>query len=306
MKNICGIYQIKNMLNGKVYVGSSNNIRERINFHFRNLIKNKHYNPYLQYAFNKNQKKSFKSSVIEICDEGDLEQKEQYWINKRKACDERYGYNVSRNTKAFFRGLHHTRKSRNKIAKKLIGKKRSKSTIRAMRQGHKNMSAKTRKERSYNISKALKGKKQKKSTTLARKRTIKKMSPRKIKIWRNKITRQLIGRKLSKEHILAVKKAFKNMSAKKKIKMQEKRSMSILNMNPKIRKKWIKANATFQRNRWKNMTKKEYKSFCKKVSDGQYKNSTKLSGGQIRRWKNMSQKDYIETCKRYKKARWGR
>ena len=81
MKNTCGIYQIKNILNNKTYIGSSNNIRVRFNEHKRRLSKGIHGNNHLQYAWKKYGETSFVFSVIEKCDVEDLIKREQYWLD---------------------------------------------------------------------------------------------------------------------------------------------------------------------------------------------------------------------------------
>lgn len=47
-----GVYIIKNITNGYCYVGSSNNIENRVGDHFELLRKKQHYNINLQRAFN--------------------------------------------------------------------------------------------------------------------------------------------------------------------------------------------------------------------------------------------------------------
>ena len=42
--NTSGVYLIRNKLNGKNYIGSSKDIRKRINQHFRELNQNNHHN----------------------------------------------------------------------------------------------------------------------------------------------------------------------------------------------------------------------------------------------------------------------
>lgn len=53
MKEKTGIYQIKNILTGKVYVGSSIDIHDRILDHKQMLKKDKHHSPKLQNSVNK-------------------------------------------------------------------------------------------------------------------------------------------------------------------------------------------------------------------------------------------------------------
>ena len=54
-----GIYKILNKSNGKCYIGSSCNLNKRKYQHFNSLMKNKHYNLYLQKSFNKYGKDNF-------------------------------------------------------------------------------------------------------------------------------------------------------------------------------------------------------------------------------------------------------
>ncbi len=86
MKNIIhktyrvpGIYEIKNTINGKIYIGSSNNIYHRVKRHLSDLRKNKKPNPILQNAFNKYGEDVFYTSIIEHT--SDLLAREEYWIN---------------------------------------------------------------------------------------------------------------------------------------------------------------------------------------------------------------------------------
>jgi group I intron endonuclease len=64
LKN-CGIYIIKNLVNNKIYIGSSVNIGNRFNQHKNSLRKNKHHNKYLQKSWNKHGEENFEFIVIE-------------------------------------------------------------------------------------------------------------------------------------------------------------------------------------------------------------------------------------------------
>lgn len=90
-----GVYQIRCKRSRKVYIGKSLNMRKRRNQHLSLLRSNNHYNNHLQAAFNLYGEKSFSFKVIELCDESELEEKEQLWITNKKASDNRYGYNCS-------------------------------------------------------------------------------------------------------------------------------------------------------------------------------------------------------------------
>lgn len=94
--NIKGIYQIKNVVNNKFYIGSSNNIPIRWRQHKNHLNKNKHYNKYLQNSWNKYGQENFKFEIIELVDDEDLLfSAEQKWMNKTKSYDGNIGYNLS-------------------------------------------------------------------------------------------------------------------------------------------------------------------------------------------------------------------
>jgi group I intron endonuclease len=90
-----GVYAIKNSKNKKVYVGSSVNMKKRINDHFRELKQDKHHSSKLQRAYNRAEDKSiFVPTVLElVVDRSDLYSREQYWIDKYDAFN--VGYNCS-------------------------------------------------------------------------------------------------------------------------------------------------------------------------------------------------------------------
>lgn len=76
-----GIYCIKNIKNGKCYVGSSKDIDHRLYRHMLDLGKNGHQNPRLQNSFNKHGSQYFVTGVICECDEEVLLDTEQYYIS---------------------------------------------------------------------------------------------------------------------------------------------------------------------------------------------------------------------------------
>lgn len=94
--NESGIYLITNITNGKIYVGSSVNLRKRRNEHKSNLKNEKHVNMHLQNAWKKYGEKNFTFSIIELVyDINKLLDREQYWIDKLNACDREVGYNLA-------------------------------------------------------------------------------------------------------------------------------------------------------------------------------------------------------------------
>src|SRR5688500_12196815 len=67
-----GIYAIRNLVTGKVYVGSAQNIRRRHGEHQRMLRRGAHENPLLQKAWNKHGTDALAFKVMLICDQNDL------------------------------------------------------------------------------------------------------------------------------------------------------------------------------------------------------------------------------------------
>lgn len=78
-----GIYQIRNLVNNKVYIGSSNNLRNRKASHFKCLKSGRHENPHLQRAYNKYGKDNFIFEILELCTLEEQYIVEQKWINEK-------------------------------------------------------------------------------------------------------------------------------------------------------------------------------------------------------------------------------
>lgn len=94
----CGIYAIENLVNGKLYIGSSVNVNKRKNEHFNKLRKGIHHSRHLQRAFNKYGEISFIFRVIEYVDETILREKEKEYILKLNSLNRDGGYNVTEAT----------------------------------------------------------------------------------------------------------------------------------------------------------------------------------------------------------------
>lgn len=76
-----GIYKITCINNGKIYIGSSNNLKKRRINHFSELKRGAHRNPYLQRAYDKYGKSAFIFEIVELVETLVLLEREQYWIN---------------------------------------------------------------------------------------------------------------------------------------------------------------------------------------------------------------------------------
>ena len=154
-----GIYQIKNMLNGKCYIGSAVNLQQRWAIHLSILRRNQHYNTHLQRAFDKYGELVFMFSVLEqIEDTEQLIPHEQYYLDALNP-----EYNIAptagsslgvRHTEEVrikqtgernhFYGKHHSVETRAKMSAALAGKRHpnygkhpSAETRRKMSNAHK-------------------------------------------------------------------------------------------------------------------------------------------------------------------------
>lgn len=82
LSKVIGVYQIKNLINNKIYIGSSINCKVRCRTHYNNLLKNKHTNKKLQNSWNKYKPTDFEITILEIVsDKQRLLCREQYFID---------------------------------------------------------------------------------------------------------------------------------------------------------------------------------------------------------------------------------
>lgn len=89
-----GIYQIRCIPTGKIYVGSAVNLRERWNRHKGSLRRGKHRNRYLQSAWNSYGEANFEFSILEYIDRSDLLSTEQRWMDTTGCTDRTIGFNL--------------------------------------------------------------------------------------------------------------------------------------------------------------------------------------------------------------------
>jgi group I intron endonuclease len=92
--SISGIYGIRNVINNKIYIGSSKNIAYRWTDHKRCLNTNCHPNRHLQYAWNKYGANNFEHFVVEICSIDVLMIRENVWIQYYDSMNKNKGYNA--------------------------------------------------------------------------------------------------------------------------------------------------------------------------------------------------------------------
>ena len=98
------IYKIINTVNGKFYVGSTTNTRERFRTHRNRLRRNRHHAKHLQAAWNKYGEAAFVFHVIQVVPDGEsLQDAEQAWLDAHVGM--KHCYNKSRYSDAPMRGL---------------------------------------------------------------------------------------------------------------------------------------------------------------------------------------------------------
>lgn len=115
LSNKSGIYGIRNLINNKIYIGSSRNIHSRITNHKCLLRKNKHKNIYLQNSYNKYGLLNFLFFKIEICELEMLLELESKYINFYSSSDPKFGFNMIHIDKDTKRNTH-SDKSRRKMS----------------------------------------------------------------------------------------------------------------------------------------------------------------------------------------------
>ena len=87
--NKCGIYLIRNKLNGKVYIGQSINIEHRIYDHFTRKDDSPFHSDIQKYG-----KENFETEILEECKIEELNSKERFYIEKYESFGDK-GYNLN-------------------------------------------------------------------------------------------------------------------------------------------------------------------------------------------------------------------
>ena len=117
------IYTITNKINGKFYLGKTNNFLYRMSKHKYTLRNKIHINEHLQRAWDKYGEDNFIFEVLEEYDAKHLISMEHYWCNLLDAFNYNRAYNI-RPTHPFSKGTNSI-EMRQKVKKALTGKKLS-------------------------------------------------------------------------------------------------------------------------------------------------------------------------------------
>jgi len=135
-KKIPGIYKITNNLNGKVYIGSSVSILNRIAKHKQLLLDNKHFNKHLQSSFNMHGANNFSFDILEkldVIDKDLLKEREEYNILFFKSNEKDFGYN-SRIICDTNLGKKYTEEQIENLRKSHLGIRQTKESIEKIRE----------------------------------------------------------------------------------------------------------------------------------------------------------------------------
>lgn len=151
-KYVSGAYKITNTGNGKVYIGATSNLRDRIQHHDWDLRHGRHSNKEMQADYDENPD-AFRFDVLELCDPGTLAELERKYISEYDSMNPAHGYNresggnkdktISDETKKIWSehrsnggagmfGKHHTEEAKRKISEKHKGRRLSEESIRKM------------------------------------------------------------------------------------------------------------------------------------------------------------------------------
>jgi hypothetical protein len=91
---ICCVYKLENLINGKVYVGQTQNFKQRKMAH-RHMMSQGHSNRWIKADVEQYGMENFSMSILEECSPDELDEKEVYWIDKLNSYQRDYGYNNS-------------------------------------------------------------------------------------------------------------------------------------------------------------------------------------------------------------------
>lgn len=90
----CGVYVIRNKVNGKVYIGSTIvTFKKRWQDHLKHLKRGTHANNHLQSAYLKYGADAFSWEVLEYTSKEEARKRESYWISYYDARNPEVGYN---------------------------------------------------------------------------------------------------------------------------------------------------------------------------------------------------------------------
>lgn len=132
-----GVYRITCTANGKIYIGSAQDLESRRRKHWKCLRGGYHENKYMQHAWNKHGASTFRFEVMEVCHADERIAREQHYLDTLRPCDRSVGFNVSIKAGAPMAGRKHTPETRAKMSQSNRGRKHTEETRRMMSERNK-------------------------------------------------------------------------------------------------------------------------------------------------------------------------
>ncbi len=118
---LAGVYEIRNTLNNKVYIGSSINLEKRLAEHQSKLARGKHCSTHLQAAWDKYGSCNFSFKKLLVCADKDILFYEQRLIDGYEAMNPVSGYN-KRIVAQSNAGMKHSEETRRKVSAGMKGR----------------------------------------------------------------------------------------------------------------------------------------------------------------------------------------
>lgn len=122
-----GVYEIRNIANDKVYIGSAKRFNFRWNTHRSFLRKGTHHSPHLQAAWDKYGEKAFEFKKLLVCSVENMVMYEQIVMDGYRSADRSHGYNARPIAESML-GFKQTPEAIAKIRASKIGRKASPET----------------------------------------------------------------------------------------------------------------------------------------------------------------------------------
>jgi group I intron endonuclease len=174
IKKASGVYLIRCVVSGKIYIGSTRSILERWRHHRWHLRNGKHGNAHLQAAWDKYGDSAFRFEVLWLCPKEELVVREGQYMALYNALDANHGYNLEVVTAGGYRthspetcakisfgnkGKTVSAEARAKISEASRGRKHSADAVAKMRRSLKGRTKGVPKsaEHKVNLSASLKG-----------------------------------------------------------------------------------------------------------------------------------------------------
>lgn len=128
------VYIFQNIINLKIYIGITNDLKYRYSQHITHSKKPHIYIPknhyqYIHRALHKHGKENFSFQILEtFATREEVLEAEKFWIEYFRSWDKNYGYNLTRGGEGIS-GYKHSEEHKKKISKSLLGNTNAVGTI---------------------------------------------------------------------------------------------------------------------------------------------------------------------------------